>query len=302
MASFDGDSVVATAPSSFTEIESLLRQRLPGGVIEGTDSLETEYDSIEDLWKRELLPAARSKRSSRSSSSAVASSSTENGGVAWYSKAYDYWENEANCPLSDDGVLGGYGRVTPEDVRDSNKFLDALAVLRPTLKFDKAADCGAGIGRVSKHLLLNRFQHVDLIEQSPRLLAAAPAYVTPQDGSNRMTCIVQGLQDFSPVPNSYDVIWIQWVIGHLHDLDFISFFKRCAAGLRPGGLIILKDNCAQNYTFVVDKDDSSVARCVEYATLLLNLSGLDIILQAQQTDFPRELYPVIMFALSPKNT
>ncbi len=53
---------------------------------------------------------------------------------------------------------------------------------------------GAGIGRVSKHLLLHRFQHVDLIEQSPRLLAAAPEYIGVQDGSERVTCIVQGLQ------------------------------------------------------------------------------------------------------------
>jgi AdoMet dependent proline di-methyltransferase len=47
-------------------------------------------------------------------------------------------------------------------------------------------------------------------------------------------------QDFNPEPNTYDVIWIQWVIGHLADLDFISFFKRCAKGLKPGGAIVLK--------------------------------------------------------------
>jgi len=268
------------------------------GVIEGTDSKENDYDSIVDLWKRELV-VARPKRGNPSSPTS-SDAPRVGGGVNWYTKAFDYWENEANCPLSDGGVLGGYGRVTPQDIRDSDRFLDTLAQLRPELKFDKAADCGAGIGRVSKHLLLRRFQHVDLIEQSPRLLAAASEYVGASDGNDRMTCIVQGLQDFAPPPNTYDVIWIQWVIGHLHDLDFIRFFKRCAAGLRPGGVIVLKDNCAQNYTFVVDSDDSSVARCVEYASLLLNLSGLDIILQIQQTDFPKELYPVVMFALSKK--
>jgi len=38
-------------------------------------------------------------------------------------------------------------------------------------------DCGAGIGRVSKLLLLPFFESVDLLEQSPRLLAAAPQYI-----------------------------------------------------------------------------------------------------------------------------
>lgn len=295
-------AALATAdlPVTISDIERMLKAKV--GVIEGTDSKENDYDSIEDLWKRELTTAStRKKRAApHSSSASVSEAPSSSGGLKWYTKAFEYWENEANCPLSDDGVLGGYGRVTPLDARDSHRFLDTLSQQRPELQFDKAADCGAGIGRVSKYLLLRRFKHVDLIEQSPRLLAAAPEYVTLSDGSDRMTCIVQGLQDFAPPPNSYDVIWIQWVIGHLHDLDFIRFFKRCATGLRPGGVIILKDNCAQNYTFVVDSDDSSVARCVEYATLLLNLSGLDIILQVQQTDFPKELYPVIMFALVPK--
>jgi spermidine synthase len=36
------------------------------------------------------------------------------------------------------------------------------------------------------------------------------------------------------------VIWIQWVLGHLHDHDVIRFYQRCAKGLRPGGVIILK--------------------------------------------------------------
>ena len=95
------------------------------------------------------------------------------------------------------------------------------------------------------------------------------------------------------------MIWIQWVIGHLHDLDFINFFRRCAAGLRPGGLIVLKDNCAESWTFVVDKEDSSVARCPEYIRLLLHLSGLVIAKEKKQTDFPKDLYPVHMFALAP---
>jgi protein N-terminal methyltransferase len=93
----------------------------------------------------------------------------------------------------DNGVLGGYGRLTPLDVRDSNMFLDQLQVKLPGLRFDRAADCGAGIGRVTKHLLLPRCGHVDLYEQSPRLTAAVPEYVGPPD-SERVTCFVEGLQ------------------------------------------------------------------------------------------------------------
>ena len=110
----------------------------------------------------------------------------------WYRDAYQYWENEENCPITDDGVLGGYGSLTPVDVRDSNKLFDELKQLRPTLQYNIAADCGAGIGRVTKHLLLPRFNHVDLIEQSPRLSSATPKYLGKE--SSRSSCIVLGMQ------------------------------------------------------------------------------------------------------------
>lgn len=54
------------------------------------------------------------------------------------------------------------------------------------------ADCGAGIGRVTKHLLLERFDYVDIVEQSPRLLQAAPKYVGRD--RDRTTCVCVGLQ------------------------------------------------------------------------------------------------------------
>ena len=40
---------------------------------------------------------------------------------------------------------------------------------------------------------------------------------------------------------AYDVIWVQWV-GHLTDDDFVAFFQRCRKGLKPDGVIVLKEN------------------------------------------------------------
>lgn len=61
-----------------------------------------------------------------------------------------------------------------------------------TLLCVRLPDCGAGIGRVTKHLLLERFDSVDIVEQSPRLLRAAPKYVGRE--RDRTTCVCVGLQ------------------------------------------------------------------------------------------------------------
>lgn len=270
--------------SSFIQnIEQLLLQELDGQPINGADSDDYEYTDLVSLWNRELQPLKTSK-------------STSDNNNKWYKTAYDFWEDPEKCPVNDDGVLQGYGKITPMDVRDSNMFLDDLANKFPSMRFERVADCGAGIGRVTKHLLLPRFASVDLVEQSPRLTSAAPNYIGPD--CSRVNVLVQGLQDFRPSPNSYDVVWIQWVIGHLTDFDVVTFLSRCSDGLREDGVVVLKDNTSgDHYTFVVDKNDSSVSRCDAYLKVLIRQAGLEVVYEKTQTDFPEELFPVKMFAM-----
>ena len=53
-------------------------------------------------------------------------------------------------------------------------FIDSLA---DKLKFGRALDCGAGIGRVTKHVLLERYAKVDIVEPSSVQIAKAKEYI-----------------------------------------------------------------------------------------------------------------------------
>eukprot|EP00126_Sphaerothecum_destruens_P010678 Sdes_comp20791_c0_seq1m16990 len=116
--------------------------------------------------------------------------------------------------------------------------------------------CGAGIGRVTKRLLLPLFDEVDLVEQNSTFLERAKDYVC-SDRAKNFYC--SGLQDFTPEKGRYDLIWCQWVLGHLTDEDMIEFFQRCKSGLSSGGFICVKENLTKE-GFLVDKDDNSVTR------------------------------------------
>ena len=281
MASFNtqNSGEIGEGSLTFEFISDLVSATL--GTVTGEDTNGKEYKSIREMWDFEL------------------NLSNEQAQQTWYKDGLDYWEDAEKCDISDDGVLQGYGKLTPTDTVGSNLFLDTVLGIRPEMKLDVAADGGAGIGRVTKHFLMTRFQKVHLVEVSPRLLASAPEYIGLEH-KDRMEFIVQGLQDFAPAPNTYDCIWTQWVIGHLHDIDFVRFLRRCAAGLRPGGVIVLKDNCIDviTTTFMVDKDDSSINRHIEYIRILVRLAGLNIVHEQRQKDFPEELFPVVMMALS----
>ena len=85
----------------------------------------------------------------------------------WYDKASDWYDN--NRPATVDRVLGGFGSISEIDLRGSNQFLKELQKKKPSLDWTMGAtcECGAGIGRVTKGLLLTLgATQVDVVESS----------------------------------------------------------------------------------------------------------------------------------------
>ena len=97
----------------------------------------------------------------------------------------------------------------------------------------RALDCGAGIGRVTKNVLLISFDAVDMAELSERSLAAAPEYIGRNYSRVERTYRTR-LQDFTPdAGRVYDVVWLQWIVGHLLDDDLVALLSRLKTALSP---------------------------------------------------------------------
>lgn len=74
-----------------------------------------------------------------------------------------------------------------------------------------ALDCGSGIGRVSKGVLLPIFEKMELADMMEHFLLHAHEEYLGDDADRIETYYCYNLQDFTPPKNKYDVIWIQWV-------------------------------------------------------------------------------------------
>lgn len=213
--------------------------------------------------------------------------------VEFYGNAKNYWET---IPPTIDGMLGGFPEVSTVDVKTS------LAFLRPFLTThggntpnNRALDCGAGIGRVTKYLLTSLFNQVDMVELNQTFLNQAQSYLG--DRKNKVDrYICSGLQDFVPESGRYNVIWCQWVLGHLTDEDFVAFFTRCKAAIVPGGLIVIKENVTSEERDF-DQIDSSYTRPMSEMISLIKRSGLKIIKTKKQEGLPPGLFAVYMFAM-----
>uniref|UniRef100_T1IR29 Alpha N-terminal protein methyltransferase 1 n=1 Tax=Strigamia maritima TaxID=126957 RepID=T1IR29_STRMM len=216
----------------------------------------------------------------------------------FYTVAKKYWEK---IPPTIDGMLGGFGYISNTDIQGSEKFLKPLLVAkRRPMGAHRALDCGSGIGRVSKHLLLRLVKTVDLLDQNQVYLDESYNYLAEDAaGIDRRVCM--GLQNFIPDANRYDLVWCQWVLMQLRDDDVVDFFRRCSSGLTKNGLIVLKENITSSGDIEIDETDSSVARSLKLLRSLIRKAGFSIIKEQRQQKFPKELYEVRMFACAIKD-
>ncbi|KAM6458360.1 LOW QUALITY PROTEIN: N-terminal Xaa-Pro-Lys N-methyltransferase 2 [Liasis olivaceus] len=205
-----------------------------------------------------------------------------NGEMQFYARAkYFYREVPA-----EDSMMGDFVEVSNGDIQSSRGFLKNFVGRPGGAGTDLALDCGSGIGRVSKHVLLPMFKRVKLVDMMGYFLAEVQNYEPVAGQEERVDMYYCCSLEFTLIPRKY-VIWIQCLAGNLTDEDLLRFFICCQNGLKGNGII---------RRYVLDSLDSSVRE----ANILKSLSaksGLTILDQKKQENFPEQRVPVWMIAM-----
>jgi len=166
------------------------------------------------------------------------------------------------------------------------------AISRP----QRAVDCGSGIGRVTKAVLLRLFERVDMVDVNQTFLDEAPQYLGSE--SSKVDCYMcTSLHEFVPERGRYNAVWCQWVLGQLSDDDLVQFFRRCKNGLTEDGLIFVKENMGSSDISDFDEKDSAWTRPRHLWLEFFDKAGLTVVKEEKQMSFPKDLYDVHMFAV-----
>ncbi|KAJ4306621.1 hypothetical protein N0V88_001426 [Collariella sp. IMI 366227] len=208
-----------------------------------------------------------------------------------------YWEG---IDASVNGMLGGFPHITRVDIRGSRNFLAKLGVGSKAGQrvAASALEGGAGIGRVTEGLLLDGIvKQVDVIEP----IAKFTAGLQGKPGVRNIFNI--GLEAWQPAEGvRYDLIWIQWCVGHLTDGQLVEFLERCKTALTPDGLIVVKENNSTTGKDEFDDVDSSVTREDGNLRRIFSEAGMRLIQVELQKGFQTgrmNLLPIRMYALKP---
>lgn len=192
-------------------------------------------------------------------------------------------------------MLGGFSntRLPRIDITGSRVFLAHPLIKRrlAASSYNRAVDCGAGIGRITKNLLTKLFAVTDLVDPiesfSKQVTEGEYLKAEREDGKIGQV-FTMGLQQFNPEKGKYSLIWNQWCLGHLTDIDLIEYFKRCREGIVPdGGVVVVKENLASREDNF-DALDSSFTRTEKTLRDIFKRAGLKVIHVAEQHGKPKD--------------
>ncbi|KAF9966771.1 hypothetical protein BGZ70_001315 [Mortierella alpina] len=221
----------------------------------------------------------------------------------WYTDAEKYWDT---VPATINGMLGGLGQLARPDAVSSLRFLSefvnppatssASSIVNPspesaatstvaeaTSKSTSAKrqklplpgsgpshvlDCGAGIGRVTKQVLIKAFDHVDLVENSAAFVKQAKEeYLKSEIEAGKVGEVrCSGLQNVQFEGTSWE--------GRFDE-------NNAKIGI------------------VVDEEDSSMTRSDQVWKDVFQKAGLRLLREEVQKGFPSGLFAVKMYALEP---
>lgn len=210
--------------------------------------------------------------------------------------AIAYW---SSTPATVDGVLGGFPQVSRVDLQGSANFLAKLRRQSKQhsqgAKLSRVADCGAGIGRITRGFLSNVAEIVDIVEP----VKAFTDQIKDEKYVGKVYGV--GLEKWQP-EFQYDVVWNQWCVGQLTDEQLVAYLRSLPRCLTPGGWIVVKENLSNHHLGedVFDETDSSVTRTDVKFRQLFEEAGLRIVSTELQKGFPQALYPVRVYALQAK--
>jgi len=183
-------------------------------------------------------------------------------------------------------VVGENKKLLKDEENSTHKVFDLLK-REYSQKFDSVIEFAAGMGRLTKNVLLKHFNLIDVEEPSLPLLNEIKKLKKSKISGGKINKLYSTTAEKFEFERNYDLIFLQWLLENLNDLDVIKFLLKAKKHLNPKGRIFLKDNLQseklQNIEF---SNKGQKVRQRKALLFLFELCGFRIALFKVSDDYP----------------
>lgn len=217
----------------------------------------------------------------------------------WYSLTKDFWnKSEASA----EGMLEGNMNVNEIDINVSCSLIDEY-LKKSFIKPGPILEIGAGVGRVTKSVLIKYFDEITILEQNEKFLKKAKEDMKEYEEKKKLRYINQAMQDLikdSSVLNNekYSLIWIQWCVENIDDEDLVGLLTKLKGHLIEKGVVVVKENIIkENEEVQINDIDYSRVRTDSLFKDLFKKSGYRIFKSMLHPNWPKDMMGVGIYFL-----
>ena len=185
----------------------------------------------------------------------------------------DWWKDRATDYES---IIGLKPENQTIDIQETLHAFDEVKS-RFHIETRRVADCGAGVGRVTKEALVKVFDTVDIYERSQKLIDAAKDNLSADP---HMGDFIQTDLNDIDFKHMYDVVFVNGVLGYFNEVEVVRFLEKVRNSLNPGGVFFLKEQVPTRSAFFFDMRVVEMFRSLEFTTYLFDLAGFELIYTA----------------------
>lgn len=166
-------------------------------------------------------------------------------------------------------MLEGLSSVHDEDIASGKRLLLKYFKKKPGSSRTCLELC-AGIGRVTKEVLSEFFDEIDIVDFKKSYVDMAKEKVKKIRNG-----YVLSMKDYNPTELYYG-IWCQWSLMYLTDDDLIVMLKKLSAHLEEDGFIVVRENTFTRHA-EVNTVRGSINRSKDYLEYIFREVGLTVV-------------------------
>lgn len=184
-----------------------------------------------------------------------------------------------------------------DDEKSTNNVLNLLKS-KYSQKFDSIIEFAAGMGRITKNVFIKNFKLIDVLEPAAPLAKELEKLKNSEISEGKINKIYKSGGEVFEFERKYDMVFGEWFLENMTDLDVVKFLLKAKQGLNAKGRLFFKENLnSEDIIKDITPDAGQKIRQIRALRFLFDLCSFKTIIFKNSDNYPKNYKQVYEMVL-----